>query len=60
MLRRFVAPEKLGKAYDCAQCGPGQNAKRRLCVKKLPPVLSFQLKVNLALEVSLGCRDGQG
>ena len=45
LLRQFTAAEKLGKSYDCAKCGPGQNAKRRLCVKKLPQVLSFQLKV---------------
>lgn len=47
LLRQFTAAEKLGKSYACAKCGPGQNAKRRLCVKKLPQVLSFQLKVSL-------------
>ena len=45
LLRQFTAAEKLGKMYDCAKCGPGQNAKRRLRVKRLPQVLSFQLKV---------------
>lgn len=55
MLRRFTAPEKLGKAYDCAKCGPGQNAKRRLCVKKLPPVLSFQLKVSAIVQILVLC-----
>jgi ubiquitin carboxyl-terminal hydrolase 22/27/51 len=47
LLRQFTAAEKLGKSYACAKCGPGQNAKRRLCVKRLPQVLSFQLKVSL-------------
>ncbi|KAI9636491.1 uncharacterized protein MKK02DRAFT_37170 [Dioszegia hungarica] len=46
LLRRFCAEESLGegKGYDCSDCGAGQSATRRLVLKKLPPVLSFQLK----------------
>jgi hypothetical protein len=49
LLRRFCAEEDVGegKGYDCADCGAGQGASRRLTLKKLPPVLSFQLKVSL-------------
>jgi ubiquitin carboxyl-terminal hydrolase 22/27/51 len=50
LLRRFCAEESLGegKGYDCSDCGAGQSATRRLVLKKLPPVLSFQLKVSTA------------
>ncbi|ORY29156.1 hypothetical protein BCR39DRAFT_481921 [Naematelia encephala] len=49
MLRRFCADERVGeksKGYDCSKCGggPGTVATRKLLIKKLPPVLSFQLK----------------
>ncbi|KAF8872581.1 cysteine proteinase [Infundibulicybe gibba] len=46
-LRRFTQPEKLGpKEYSCAKCGKSSSheASKRLSVRKLPPVLSFQLK----------------
>ncbi|KAG5636226.1 hypothetical protein H0H81_008733 [Sphagnurus paluster] len=45
-LRRFTQPEKLGaKEYSCAKCGKGsQEASKRLSIRKLPPVLSFQFK----------------
>ncbi|WWD21030.1 hypothetical protein CI109_105511 [Kwoniella shandongensis] len=51
MLRRFCAPERVGdladiKGYDCSNCGGGAGvvATRQLSIKKLAPVLSFQLK----------------
>lgn len=49
MLRRFCAEERvgeMGKGYDCSSCGgaKGLGATRKLLIKKLPPVLSFQLK----------------
>ncbi|KAK8843445.1 hypothetical protein IAR55_007102 [Kwoniella newhampshirensis] len=51
MLRRFCAPERVGdlgdsKGYDCSSCGGGAGvvATRQLSIKKLAPVLSFQLK----------------
>ncbi|KAH9930059.1 uncharacterized protein B0H18DRAFT_160266 [Fomitopsis serialis] len=45
-LRRFTQPEKLGPSgYDCAKCGkPSHEANKRLSLRKLPPVLSFQFK----------------
>ncbi|KAJ7620961.1 hypothetical protein FB45DRAFT_927988 [Roridomyces roridus] len=45
-LKRYTQPEKLGaKQYSCAKCGKGaQEASKRLSIKKLPPVLSFQFK----------------
>ncbi|WVF65721.1 hypothetical protein IAT40_000452 [Kwoniella sp. CBS 6097] len=52
LLRKFCAPETVGdpssgsKGYECGKCGggPGTVATRKLSVKKLAPVLSFQLK----------------
>ncbi|RXK37144.1 ubiquitin carboxyl-terminal hydrolase 22/27/51 [Tremella mesenterica] len=49
MLRRFCAEEKVGdhggKGYDCSSCGGGSGAAtRKLLIKRLPPVLAFQLK----------------
>lgn len=50
LLRRFCATEKIGdtqgKGYDCGSCGGGSTvtASKKLSIKKLPPVLSFQLK----------------
>lgn len=47
MLRRYCAEEKIGGgSYRCEQCGGGPkvHATRRLAIKKLPPVLSFQMK----------------
>ncbi|KAF5326836.1 hypothetical protein D9619_004989 [Psilocybe cf. subviscida] len=49
-LRRFTQPEKLGaKEYTCSKCGKAahQEASKRLSIKKLPPVLSFQFKASL-------------
>ncbi|KAF7297767.1 Ubiquitin carboxyl-terminal hydrolase [Mycena kentingensis (nom. inval.)] len=45
-LRRYTQPEKLGpKQYSCAKCGKAaQEASKRMSIRKLPPVLSFQLK----------------
>lgn len=45
-LRRFTQPEKLGpKEYSCAKCGKASHeASKRLSIKTLPPVLSFQFK----------------
>ncbi|KAK4685046.1 hypothetical protein P7C73_g5112, partial [Tremellales sp. Uapishka_1] len=47
LLRRFCAEEKV-RGYECsnASCegGKGVVARRKLMIKKLPPVLSFQLK----------------
>jgi len=42
-LRRFTQPEKLG-AYNCIKCGKTTPASKRLSIRKLPPVLSFQFK----------------
>ncbi|ORX38918.1 putative ubiquitin specific protease [Kockovaella imperatae] len=49
MLRRYCSEEKVGdhgRGYDCSSCGGGQGvvATKKLCIKKLAPVLSFQLK----------------
>ncbi|RUP47522.1 hypothetical protein BC936DRAFT_145648 [Jimgerdemannia flammicorona] len=45
-LDRYTHPEKLGpKEYSCGKCGNTfQEATKQLSVKKLPPVMSFQLK----------------
>jgi ubiquitin carboxyl-terminal hydrolase 22/27/51 len=45
-LRRFTQPEKLGpKEYSCSKCGKASHeASKRLSIRKLPPVLSFQFK----------------
>ncbi|KAL0945494.1 hypothetical protein HGRIS_000980 [Hohenbuehelia grisea] len=45
-LRRFTQPEKLGpKEYSCGKCGKAAHeAHKRLSIRKLPPVLSFQFK----------------
>ncbi|KAI0076195.1 cysteine proteinase [Panus rudis PR-1116 ss-1] len=44
-LRRFTQPEKLGAGeYTCDKCGKPTPASKRLSIRKLPPVLSFQFK----------------
>ncbi|KAG0175128.1 hypothetical protein DFQ30_000611 [Apophysomyces sp. BC1015] len=45
-LDRYTCPEKLGpNDYSCSKCGNTfQEATKQLSVKRLPPVLSFQLK----------------
>ncbi|KAF8230589.1 cysteine proteinase [Tricholoma matsutake] len=44
-LRRFTQSEKLGKEYSCVKCGKASHeANKRLSIRKLPPVLSFQFK----------------
>ncbi|KZT73568.1 cysteine proteinase [Daedalea quercina L-15889] len=45
-LRRFTQPEKLGpNEYSCAKCGKtSHDTNKRLSLRKLPPVLSFQFK----------------
>ncbi|PFH51097.1 hypothetical protein AMATHDRAFT_143422 [Amanita thiersii Skay4041] len=45
-LRRFTQPEKLGpKEYSCSKCAKSSHeASKRLSIRKLPPVLSFQFK----------------
>lgn len=44
-LRKYTHPEKLGtNDYSCAKCGKGAHASKRLSIKRLPPVLSFQFK----------------
>ncbi|KAH7911361.1 hypothetical protein BJ138DRAFT_1135452 [Hygrophoropsis aurantiaca] len=45
-LRRFTKPEKLGtKEYTCSKCTKASpEAVKRLTIRKLPPVLSFQFK----------------
>ncbi|KAL4074742.1 hypothetical protein V8B97DRAFT_1868021 [Scleroderma yunnanense] len=44
-LRRYTKPEKLGKEYSCSRCAKATHeAVRRLSIRKLPPVLSFQFK----------------
>lgn len=50
LLRRFCAEERLdhgSKGYECGSCGGGKGnvATRKMSIKKLPPVLAFQLKV---------------
>ncbi|KAI0671661.1 cysteine proteinase [Trametes maxima] len=44
-LRRYTHPEKLGpNEYSCEKCGKASHASKRLSIRKLPPVLSFQFK----------------
>jgi ubiquitin carboxyl-terminal hydrolase 22/27/51 len=44
-LRRFTKPEKLGaKEYSCSKCTKAHEAVKRLSIRKLPLVLSFQFK----------------
>ncbi|KAH7884812.1 hypothetical protein F5I97DRAFT_2039828, partial [Phlebopus sp. FC_14] len=45
-LRRYTKPEKLGaKEYSCSRCTKASHeAVKRLSIRKLPPVLSFQFK----------------
>ncbi|ORX47796.1 cysteine proteinase [Hesseltinella vesiculosa] len=46
-LDRYTQPEKLGnQGYICNKCSTFQEATKRLSIKKLPPVLCFQLKVS--------------
>ncbi|KAJ3046289.1 hypothetical protein HDV00_000102 [Rhizophlyctis rosea] len=42
-LEKFTVPEHFS-GYTCTSCGPGQAATKQLSLKRLPPVLSFQLK----------------
>ncbi|KAJ3540483.1 hypothetical protein NM688_g6220 [Phlebia brevispora] len=43
-LRRYTKPEKLGvNDYTCSKCGRA-SASKRLSIRRLPPVLSFQFK----------------
>ncbi|KAF8813509.1 cysteine proteinase [Phlegmacium glaucopus] len=51
-LRRFTQPEKLGpKEYSCGKCGKAAHeASKRLSIRKLPPVLSFQFKSSQRFE----------
>ncbi|KAF8124813.1 hypothetical protein EV363DRAFT_1403077 [Boletus edulis] len=44
-LRRFTKPEKLpAKEYSCSKCTKAHEAVKRLSIRKLPSVLSFQFK----------------
>ncbi|KAI0368632.1 cysteine proteinase [Pilatotrama ljubarskyi] len=44
-LRWYTHPEKLGpNEYSCEKCGKASHASKRLSIRKLPPVLSFQFK----------------
>ncbi|KAJ7640045.1 hypothetical protein DFH06DRAFT_1283771 [Mycena polygramma] len=45
-LKRYTQPEKLGpKQYSCVKCGKAAHeVSKRLSIRKLPPVLSFQFK----------------
>lgn len=45
-LRRYTHPEKLAsREYSCSVCGTDSHeVTKRLSIKKLPPVLCFQLK----------------
>ncbi|KAJ7934429.1 hypothetical protein B0H13DRAFT_2491719 [Mycena leptocephala] len=45
-LKRYTQPEKLDpKQYRCAKCGKtAYEVSKRLSIRKLPPVLSFQFK----------------
>ncbi|TFK22778.1 cysteine proteinase [Coprinopsis marcescibilis] len=45
-LRRFTLPEKLGvKEYTCTKCTKiAHEASKRMSIRQLPPVLSFQFK----------------
>jgi ubiquitin carboxyl-terminal hydrolase 22/27/51 len=46
-LDRYTQPEKLGQnEYSCSKCGNTfQEATKQLSIKRIPPVLSIQLKV---------------
>ncbi|TPX72993.1 hypothetical protein SpCBS45565_g00311 [Spizellomyces sp. 'palustris'] len=41
-LERFTIPEKL--EYNCSHCKESKEATKQISIKKLPPVLSIQLK----------------
>ncbi|TPX56080.1 hypothetical protein PhCBS80983_g04802 [Powellomyces hirtus] len=41
-LDRYTVPEKL--EYNCGQCKESKEATKQISVKKLPPILSIQLK----------------
>lgn len=44
-LRRFTQPEKLDTSeYTCGKCEKASRPTKRLSIRKLPPVLSFQFK----------------
>jgi ubiquitin carboxyl-terminal hydrolase 22/27/51 len=45
-LERYTQPEKLGaNEYSCSKCGyTFQEATKQLSIKRIPPVLSIQLK----------------
>ena len=44
---RYTQSETLGtNQYQCFRCGQNQEATKQLSIKKLPPVLSFQIKVD--------------
>ncbi|KAI0784536.1 cysteine proteinase [Abortiporus biennis] len=44
-LRRYTQPERLeANEYTCVKCGKGPSATKRLSIRKLPAILSFQFK----------------
>ncbi|CDO74952.1 hypothetical protein BN946_scf184945.g24 [Trametes cinnabarina] len=44
-LASYTHPEKLGpNEYSCEKCGKASHASKRLSIRKLPSVLSFQFK----------------
>ncbi|TDL25569.1 cysteine proteinase [Rickenella mellea] len=57
-LRRYTQQEKLTSKYNCESCGVTSNATaKRLTIRKLPPVLSFQLKATAYLRFEHKSRD---
>lgn len=54
-LKNFVAPEQLegrigikeSAAYACSNCGAEGKVTKKLEIKRLPPILCIQLKVDL-------------
>jgi len=46
------------KDWSCQKCGKvSQEANKRLSIKRLPPVLSFQFKVRGPPDVAKTCLD---
>jgi len=44
-LERFIQPETLQpREYTCTKCGSNSGATKSMSIKKLPPILGFQLK----------------
>ncbi len=52
-LDRFTGVEKLDMMIYCSKCDAQRNVTKKLTIKKLPVVLSIQLKVRFILSLCI-------